>query len=521
MAKRARGVEPGSPSRPLIAPVALLALLVAPACRADWKFTPAVELRETYSDNVALAVSEQAKSQFVTELAPSFSIVNNGPRLKLSAAYQLHSYAYSGDRSQGTNQSSRDFRGTANAKLIENFLYFDATGSLGQQSISAFGPQAVDNGYTSTNRTEVKTYRISPYIQHRFGPDASMELRYARDSVEAGNTAFGHSQADNLSLSIASGPAFRTLGWGLSYNRQQLDDSLTNKSTTDTAVANLRYQLSPIFALTATAGYDKFDYQSLGGETRGKNWTGGFAWNPSLRTSVQASAGKRYYGSTYLLTALHRSRSTVWTLNYNDAVTTARSQFLLPATIDTAALLDRMFTASLPDPIARQQAVAAYISATGLPPSLADSINYLSNRYFVQKQLQASVAFGTSKTKSVLSVFDSRRTALSTRQSDSALLGNNLSTLNDDNKQLGGNLTLSYQLSSRSSVSLAGTYTKSESLSTGIKDDSKALQLFLTRQFKQKLRGAVELRHVQGSTGAQSSRTYRENAVSATLSMQL
>ena len=500
----------------------MLAALMAPQARADWKVIPAVDLRETYTDNVNQAERQFAQSQFVTELAPSLSIANNGPRLKLNAAIIEHLYAYSGARPDGTNSSQLQLQANARAKLVENLLFMDASGSIGQQAISAFGPQVNNsNGYSNANRAEVRTYRVSPYLSHHFDSIATAELRYARDSVNAGNGGLANSQADTASLSIASGAAFRTLGWGLQYTRQDLDDSLARKSRVENALANLRYRIAPTFALTATGGYDKYDYEGFGGKTAGKTYSLGFAWTPSARTSIQASAGRHYFGKTYSLDAAHRSRRSVWTATYSDAITNSRDQFLLPATLNTAATLDRLFSANLPDPVARQQAVDAYIRATGLPPTLADSINYFSNRYFRQKQFLASAAFNLPKTTTIVSVNSTKRTALSSQQTDSAILGSNLLSLNDDTKQKGATVAVNYRINSRTGVNLTLNNTRSESLSTGVTNNQQYFSLALTRQLQRKLKGAVELRHNQGNAAIQGAHTYRENAITASLSLQL
>jgi uncharacterized protein (PEP-CTERM system associated) len=521
MAKPYRAPVTGSSSLPLAAPFAMLALLLSPACRADWKVVPSVDVRETYSDNVRLEANEFARSQFITDVAPSLAVASDGPRLKLRGMFSAHLYGYSDDRIEGLNRSQRQLSADARAKLIDDLLFFDGAASIGQQSISAFGPQVNNNGYSNTNRTEISTWRVSPYLAHRFGSTASAELRYTRDSVKPGSFGLGDSSSDTASLSVASGAAFRTLGWGLQLSRQNLDDSQAGKSTSQTASATLRYQVANSFSLNLNGGYDKYDYQALGGATAGSSHSVGFSWVPSARTSVEASAGKRYFGSSYALTALHRSRRTVWSINYNDAVTTTRAQFLIPATIDTASMLDRLFTAGFPDPVARRQAVDAYILATGLPASLADNINYLSNRFILQKQLQASAAFNTPKTTTILSLNATRRNALSAAQSDSALLGSNLSTLNDDTKQVGATLASSYRLNSRTAVNLTLSAARIESLATGIRDNQRMANVALTRQLQRKLKGAVELRRSQGNAFVSGGRDYRENAVSASLLFQL
>jgi uncharacterized protein (PEP-CTERM system associated) len=521
MAKRRRKTSAGASALPRVAPLAMLAMLLSPQSHAALKFTPSVGLTETYTDNVNLERRELAKGQFVTDIAPALSIVDNGPRLKLSAAYQLHYFAYSDQQLPNTATSRHQYQADMKAKLVGDLLFLDAFASRGQQSISAFGPQLSNNFYSSANQTEVSTYRISPYLRHRFGTTADLGIRYTRDSVSSGLGANGDSKGDSLALDLSSGPSFHALGWGVNVRREDLDNSISGKSVSETAQANLRYRLSPSLSLTGSGGYDKYDYDTLGGRTQGKSWSAGFIWTPSPRTSVQASGGRHYFGQTWSLAASHRSRHTVWSINYGDTVTTTRSQFLLPSTIDTASLLNSMFLPTFPDPVERQLAVAAYLRATGLPASLANSVNYFSNRYMRQKQWQASAAFTGAHSSMILSLFDSGRTALSTQQADSALLGSSLTGLNDNTHQQGVTALLNYRLSSRSTANLTLAAVNSDSLSTGIVNNTRTVQLGVSRQFSRRVRAAIDVRHMQGGTGAGTGQNYRENAVAATLSMQL
>lgn len=509
--------------RAAAAPAALLALLAAPAARAGWEFTPSVALRETWTDNVSLAPEPNAHGAFISEAAPGFSLAHSGPRLAVRANGELHYYAFSHKRAGGTIDSSRQLAADARATLVDELLFVDGAVARSQQAISAFGPQVNGNGYAAANRAEIKTWRISPYLRRRFGASAIGELRYTRDSVDPGerNIGFGHSLSSTASASLDSGPAWQSLGWGLRYSRQQLEDSRAGKSSSETALANARYRLTRSLALTGSGGYDKFDYQALGGRTSGRNWSAGFAWNPSLRTSLEASVGKRYFGSSHRLAALHRSRHTVWSITWDEAVTSTRQQFLLPAAIDTASMLERLFLPSFPDPEQRRQAVEAYMRATGVPSQLAQSINYFSNRYLLQKSLQASVAFSGSRSTLLLSAFSTRRNALSSAGSDSDLLGTSLPTLNDNTRQSGVNAQANYKLSPRTGIDLGALWTRTTSLTTGLAGDNQALRAGMTHQFGQKLDGALELRHVKGSFGAVSGASYRENAVVASLSMRL
>lgn len=523
MAKRHWGnTRTRPPSLPLVAPVAMLALLLAPAARADWKFVPGVELRETYSDNVKLESDQNARSQLITDLAPTMTIATNGPRLKLNAVAALHLYAYSNQRIEGTNSSHPELQASGRAKLVDDLLFLDGGASISQQAISAFGPQVTNsNGYANTNRAKVSTWRLSPYLAHRFGASAVSELRYTRDSVKSGSVGLGDSISDTLSASVTSGPAFHTIGWGLQASRQHVDDSLGRSYRIETSLASLHYRVAQTLTLDATGGYDQYQYASPGGASAGKSYSLGLTWTPSLRTSIKASVGKRYFGPSYLLALSHRSRRTVWAANYNDAVTTTREQLMIPAAVNAIDVLDRLFSTSIPDPEARRQAVDAYIRANGLPPSLAHNINYFSNRFILQRQFQATAAFNTAKTTSVVAVNASRRRALSALDADSALLESVPLELNDNVNQIGASVLVSYRLSPRSAVNLSVSRSRNESLSTGITDNQNVQSLSMTRLLQRKLKGAVELRHSQGNAALASGRKYRENAVSASLSYQL
>lgn len=505
-------------------PAALLALLAAPAARAGWEFSPSVAVRETWTDNIALAAAPQAQSGLVSELSPALLLTHAGPRLAVHAAWQLHYYTFSGQRPGGTNSLQDQLAADARATLIDELLYVDGAATRGQQAISGFGPQVDGNGYAATNRTEVSSWRISPYLHHRFGAAAIGEVRYTRDSVDPGNhgrSGLGRSIGDTASASLTSGPSWQSLGWGLQYSRQQIKDNRAGTSSAENALANASYRLARSFSLTASAGYDKFDYQALGGRTSGRNWSAGFAWNPSLRTSLEASVGRRYFGASHRLVALHRSRHTVWNIDYDDAVTSTRQQFLLPAAIDTASMLDRLFMPSFPDPQQRRQAVEAYMRATGVPDTLAENINYFSNRYILQKSLRASVAVNASRTTLLLAAFSTRRNALSTAGSDSTLLGASLPTLNDNTRETGASAQLQYKISSRTGVNLDATVSRMDSLSTGLTADHQMLRLGMTHHFGRTLDGALELRQTRGALGALSGASYRENAVVASLSLRL
>jgi uncharacterized protein (PEP-CTERM system associated) len=515
-----------------LTPLALAALLMSAECRADWKLTPAIGVAETYSDNPGLQRDDEAHGQWISEATPGFTLTSHSRRLRLDASAEWHFYTYQDKNTPNTHDRERRYSLNADAKLVDNLLSLETRANGSRQAISAFGPRFTE-AYSTFNRTDVQTWSISPVLQHRFGNEAELQARLTRDSVQTDgditNNAFNDSKSTTGLLSLGSpatsGNAF---GWGLQYMRQNLQTERFGDSTSVNASVNLRYRLSGTLSAVGTVGHDSYEYSSIGNRTAGPSYLAGFVWTPTTRTSIDARLGHSYLGRTGSLQAVQRNRNLVSRVMYTDQVTTTRSQFLLPAAIDTAAMLDRLFSSTISDPIARAQAVQAYLAATGLPPSLANNINYLSNRYMRERRLQAAFIYNMPHSSMTLDAYRSERTALSVQQSDSDLLGSQLNSLNDSVRQKGIDFSFNYRLSARTALNAGASAARSTSLATGIESPSHHLDLGFTRQFDRKTRAIVELRHTVNTGGTPSLNTvalgpgsYTENAITATLSVQL
>lgn len=492
----------------------------------DWKITPTLDLNETYTDNVRLT-QDNEKSDFVTQINPGISLIGTGPHLKVDARYVMQNIFYAKENSE--NAINHQLHALANAELLDDLFFVDANASISQQNISSFGQQTTDNTNITNNRTNVKTYSISPYLLNHFQNFASSELRYTHDSVSTNGTGsavssgLSNSQSDKILMSLKSGTDFRMLGWGLNYNKQRIDFNSSQTVDLETYGGDLRYLITPHLSLTATGGEEKNSYPSLTGKSSGGPfWTAGFAWNPSQRTSIAANAGKRFFGNTYSLKADHRSRRTFWNVSYDEGITTTRDQFLLPATIDTAGFLAKspQFIAAFPTEAERLAAAETFISANGLPTSLADSVNLLTNRFFLQKSLRASVSITGVRSTIVLSLFDIKREAQTSQTADSALLGTSDLSLLDNTKQVGVSALWNRRISPRTSANISAAYTRTSSPASGRQDEFKTLRIGLTRQLQPKVNGTIELRHNELDSNQSSSFAYKENAITASVNIR-
>jgi len=505
---------------PRLLPLAA-AMLVAMPASAQWTVKPAVSVLETYTDNADLRNDELANAQWITEVRPSLTITGESRRLKVNAFASWSQYAYSDkDSMLNPTDSQRLYSADLQGTLVDQMLYVDASASQSRSNILPFGPGAQSTPFSRENQTDVKTWSVSPYLVRRIGRDATMQLRYTRDSVDAGlRNLFGTSTGDTVLFNLASGAELRGFGWGLNYVRQDIENRLVGESSSDIVSGSLRYRFSRTWTATATAGYDKYDFEGPGPGSSGRNWSVGGVWTPSTRTSVQAAIGRHLYGQTGSLSATVRARRMAWDIQYGDSITSSRSQYLLPAAIDTAAMLDRLFNGMFPNALERERAVAAYMQANGLPASLANDINFLSNRFARDKQLRASVGWRGSRATALLSAYRSERRAVSDQQSDSPLLGSSLSSLNDNVRQHGASLAFTHRLGARLNLQSGADYRFTESLTTGIESRERLFYVRLNQDFGRHLRGSLEARRLNGGTDFAGRRDYTEHAMVANLTL--
>ncbi|MGJ9418447.1 TIGR03016 family PEP-CTERM system-associated outer membrane protein [Massilia sp. CMS3.1] len=505
---------------PQLAPLAAALMLALPA-QAQWKVTPSLTLGQTYTDNVGLQSDANKRSDWVTEATPGIAAYGRNSRVQLSARASASFYKYASGEPVGTRSNNSQYSASGRVKVIDELLYVDASAQGGRRSLSAFGlRQDSGNRFADENSTDVASWSISPYLTRRFGNFAVASLRYTHEQVNADDMRFGNSSTDSALFTLGSGRAWRDVGWNLRYARQDLQTDRFGDTTSENALLGLNYSVHRTLKLTATGGYDSYDYQALGGRTAGASWSAGFAWAPSARTAVDMSVGRHFLGNTGSLLASHRSRHTVWRLSYSDGVTNSRQEFAQALTIDTATVIDALFSPTIADPFARRQAVQDYLLASGLPLSTTQNVNYLTNRFFRQKQALASFAFNKRAHSTLISAFVNERLALSTGEADAGLLGSELFALNNNVRQFGASAAHSYRINALTSATATLTATRNRSLTTSFETDQQSLRLAMTRRFSRKLLGNVELRRARGDRGLFGA-GYTENAISATLSAQL
>ena len=507
----------GAAIRPAgVAAAWLLATLAGSAGAAEWRIQPSVNLSETYTDNVGLATAGNERGDFVTQVNPGVVILGQGSRLNVNVGYTLLTRVYSRDRDR--NEINHSLSAGGRAEVISDVFFIDGRASISQQNISLLAPIGADITNDAANLTEIRTWSVTPTLKNRYSNLVSYEVRYQRDAVSGKGAAIDYSSSDNLYAALTGGTWFGRLGWTLAYSRQNLDYENSQDVQLENVALRLRYALNPRFGLTATTGYEKNNYVYIGEKPDGRFWTAGFTWQPSSLTSLDVSIGDRFFGRTYGLGFVHRSRSLVWNAGYSESITTSRQQFLIPQVFSTFDYLNTLLAPIVTDPLERALLVTVLIESRGLPKSVLNPVNFFSSRTFLDKAFSASVGFNAGKTTSSVNVFHSTRDALEANSASSALGNDNFNT-STNIRQVGGAFVFNWRFAPKTSVDFDTGLSETTYRDTGQVDKLRHVRAGIGHSFTPRTAGRIDVRH-NSRTSTSAGAEYDENAVVASLGIR-
>lgn len=480
----------------------------------EFRLAPYLNLKETYTDNVLLNAGVTDVSSFITEVTPGIGVTANGPSFKAHLNYAVQLLDFSGQAHK--TETNQFLAANAKEEFVKDTLYMENSANISQVYSSPFTTVSNDNLNLSSNRMEVRTYNLQPYFQTRLTDNASAELRFTHNSVTTSNGGLIDSDANTVNAILKSGSAFKTVDWSLQYSDQKINYQSNSDLEMENTTFNGGYHVTSEMELTASVGYEKNNYLvSDGKKPEGDDWSAGFKWTPTSRTLLDASFGRHYYGNTYALTASERTRATVWSLGYSDTLMTSRGEFLIPVSTDTFDFLNALWQSSIPDPTQRQLAIEAFIQNAGLPASLPEPVNTLTENVFLQKRLQGSMGLSGKRNIVMLSVFNVRRI----NQSLDPLATPSPSNLLNNTTQTGANLMWNVKFTPRTNAVFSTSHTKTTSNSADITVSNNTLTTSLNHQWRPKLHSTLQYQHVQSKSNLVPDST-KVNSLSFLLAFQ-
>ncbi|HEB55848.1 MAG TPA: TIGR03016 family PEP-CTERM system-associated outer membrane protein [Gammaproteobacteria bacterium] len=324
-------------SRALFAFLLLSVCMVAEA--ASWRFSPSLELAETYSDNITLRPAGKERSDYVTEVTPGFGLSADGRRLNLALNYRWQGLYYARDNEK--NSSYHQLGAGMDGTLVDDLFFVDAHARY-RQTLAVAGAAVGQGAIASTgNLQNILTTSVSPYLRRKLGGWAETELRYTQSSVLYSNNNDRDSFSNGVDFRLAGRRAVTRWSWAVNYHAQSIDYRATEQAGVTTRQGDLQlgYRLSSRLGLNGQFGREENEYPRAASTPApaGNFWDMGLDWQPNPRIQVSLGGGKRYYGSNWRLNLSHRGRRTTLRATYSEGLTTRR-RYQLALQLDDVGL---------------------------------------------------------------------------------------------------------------------------------------------------------------------------------------
>lgn len=461
-----------------------------------------------WTDNIRLQSSDSKTSDLVTTVRPGIRFLADGDRLKATVDYSLTRLSHARDQTLDRNQNGLNAFGTY--ELADNFAFVDFNGNIDQQTVSAFGPRSNNDVAFNANRTEVATYRISPYIRGQLGDWANYQARYGRTTSRVKSQSAFDYDMDELSAVLRSNAQQRAFSWSLDLDRQSLDYSNGKSYESDRARAFLTYPATPQLSLSLIPGWESNNYASQDKDSRA-TIGGRVNWFPSDRTNLSALLEKRFFGRAYALTFEHRTPRTAW------RASDTRDASLTPNQLGTTSLgplydlLYFQFASIEPDPARRAQLVQSYLLANGLNGGTSVDVGFLTSAVSVVRRQDLSFT--------LLGLRDTL-TFLASRSENSRLLQSESDDLANSSfvREHGFSVVYSRRLTPLSTFTVLATQSKSAGEAAATQGITlKSLNVSFSTQLGKSTTGSLGLRRAISSNNQFS---YTESAVRGGLSVQ-
>jgi hypothetical protein len=397
-------------------------------------FEPRVDAAIQYVANLELVANGQPQVDMAgLELAPGFYASYSTRSVTAAIDYSLISRSWEesdyDDVSHDLAANGQWFAVPEWFSILGRASYSDSIidprDGLNYGGLGIFGPG---------NLTEIATAGITPLLQHRFNVwEFSAEYNYGRVwylDEGKGQPLVGFvdnqdSEDESARLSVGTADEASKLSARVFYDweRSEFDQALPYEY--ERAGLEAGYRIGRTWTVLGDVGRESdLDASTTEGGLDEDFWSAGFRWDPTDRTSVEARAGERFFGNSYLFLFGHRARLLEFDASYTEQ-----------PTVETRLLSLGEFQPG------------------ELPPGLPEAgLGRVNSTPFISKESRAAITAKGSRTSVSLTGY------LYDRDYVRNLLG--------DETRTGVGLDVTRQLASNLSVDLSAYYTDFETSAT-------------------------------------------------------
>ena len=475
---------------------------------AKFSLVPSISIREVLTSNVRLE-SNNPRSELITQVSPGLRLSSQSGRLTGSLDYSLNGILYA--RESSANEVQHALRAQGSLEAIEKWAYVDASASVSQQSISAFGSRSPDTALIDSNRSEVVSYQVSPFVRGRLGGFANYEARWSWATTSSQRSS-ADSTSQTTSLQLNSDPAtFARLGWSAAYSRQSSEFGSRGSRSSDSVNGTLFYSVSPELRLQASAGRESNDLTAEGRD-QSSTWGWGGTWIPTKRTSVDFKRDHRFFGNSSNIRLQHRMARSVWTFSSGKDVNTSAFSAGTASPQTVFDLLFVQFESIAPDPVQRAALVDAFLRNNGLTRATLANGGFLNSSATIQRNQTLSVALLGLRTTLLLSAFRNQSKAADSTADDAGDLSNG-----NKLRQRGLSMNVSHRLTPMAALSFDLSLTKSQGSVDSRSTDLKSLTATWTNRLSEAVDLSLSARRTLFSS---STDPYNESALTANLTVR-
>lgn len=482
-----------------------------PIYRDEPQFRASLLTELTLTDNARLEQSDK-DMDIILRLSPSLRAVKEASRLSWNINYSPSLLFYVDNNSLSDVQNNLSARGLLEA--VDNFFFVEGSATVQQVFFNPFLPTPSDASIATDNRGETASLGLNPYIQGELFGDYRYLVRNDNRYTNAASGAFGNTLTNRVAATLDS-PANQKLFWGADANYSRTTYEDVDPFTAQLVRGRTGFLVTPELSLRASGGYEWNDYFT--NKYSGAIYGVGFDWRPTPRTRLDANWEDRFFGSSYNVSANHRTRLTSWSvIGYRNVETADDLLFRLTPGF-TRSNLDSILKGKIVDPLVREAAIDQFMSQSGLPELLGSQLAYYNKNIFLVERAEASAG--------ILGIRNSLNFRLYWEESEAITsegeAGTDLFARGSKFRARGGGIAFSHELSARSTLTLSADRNYAESLTsqfgllTGDDTRQDTFRVSVTHQASPKTQLTGRVRFVRFA--ADVANDYRENAVQAVI----
>lgn len=325
-------------------------LFSSSAFTAEWQFTPGVSLEETYTNNVEVTDAKEISS-LVSQAGLLFDsqyksrLINFN--LKSKSVYAFYSHDH--DIDNDYHEVNSDFT----AKLGDSGLAFISSFSVQNQARNSARNALADivsadtvrvENYSSGLRYNVTNseFQIASSIQYttintedKIGEQDGFLANLNSQNGNSADYIFWNLQSNfqerkNNGQKSKQYQAEIKIGWITNWHfnpfiRYYDEDNSGNIANSDSNESNsygigIRWLVTPRMFLDLSYNNPIDDAVDIDGKEQKEYLDATLNWQPTARTSLQASYSQRFFGDTYRFSFTHKNRRLTNSINYDERV---------------------------------------------------------------------------------------------------------------------------------------------------------------------------------------------------------